>query len=85
MADATTPTPSSQSTDPKIIARNARLKQLQTSATAWATARTTELNNQVTVLKLILNSRKGAGQTAQSGVSATSALVVSSIDDFLTG
>jgi hypothetical protein len=67
-----------------VTARNARLTQLVTASQAWAAARTTELNNRVTSAKAILAGRTGADSLANAGVSAASALVVSSIDDFLT-
>jgi len=65
-------------------ARNARLTSLVAATNAWATARTTALNNQATALKAIIASRSGSGALAQSGADATSALVVSSIDGFLS-
>ena len=70
---------------PDVTARNARLDALVAATTAWATARTTELNNRVTSAKAILAGRTGAQSAAQASVTATSALVVNSIDDFLTG
>lgn len=68
-----------------VAARNARLDALATAAQAWATAKTTELNNRVNTAKAILKGRTGSERLAQSTVSATSGLVVSQIDDFLIG
>jgi hypothetical protein len=65
--------------------RNARLNQLQQAAQQWATSRTNYLNNQVSTLQAILQGRGGANGVAQAGVTATSDLVVSQINDFLTG
>ena len=66
-------------------ARNARLQALQTAATQWATQQTQVLNNQVTTLQNILQGRTGSDSLANASVTATSAVVVDSIDDFLTG
>jgi hypothetical protein len=66
-------------------ARNARLDALVAATQAWATAQTTTINNQVTVLQNILTGRTGSASLPQSAVSTTSALVVNSISDFLTG
>jgi hypothetical protein len=66
-------------------ARNQRLQQLVAATQAWATSRTTVLNNQATSAQAILNGRTGATQLAQAGVDAASMLVVSQIDDFLSG
>jgi hypothetical protein len=66
-----------------VADRNARLDALVQAATQWANSRTTYLNNQVAVLKSILQGRTGSERLAQTSVSATSDLVVSSINDFL--
>lgn len=66
-------------------ARNARLDALVAATQAWATAQTTTINNQVTVLQNILTGRTGSASLPQSAVDTTSSLVVSSISDFLTG
>jgi len=66
-------------------ARNARLDALVAATQAWATAQTATINNQVTVLQNILTGRTGSASLPQSAVSTTSALVVNSISDFLTG
>jgi hypothetical protein len=67
-----------------VTARNARLDALVTAAQAWADARTTELNGRVTSAKQILQGRTGSQRLAATAVSATSDLVVSSINDFLS-
>ena len=67
-----------------VAARNARLDALTAAVQAWATAQTTYLNNQVTVLQAILVGRTGSDSLPQTAVDATSSLVVSSINDFLT-
>jgi hypothetical protein len=66
-------------------ARNARLNALVAATKAWATSRTNTLNNQVATLQAILQGRSGSNRLAQTGVDAASDLVVSSINDFLTG
>lgn len=66
-------------------ARNARLDALVAATQAWATAQTTTINGQVTVLQNILTGRTGSASLPQSAVDTTSALVVSSISQFLTG
>jgi hypothetical protein len=66
-----------------VADRNARLDALVQAATQWATSRTNTLQNQVAVLKAILVGRTGSERLAQTSVSATSDLVVSSINDFL--
>ncbi len=66
-----------------VADRNARLDALMQAAKQWADSRTTVLNNQVATLKAILQGRTGSERLAQTGVSATSDLVVSEINDFL--
>jgi hypothetical protein len=66
-------------------ARDARLDALVAATKAWATSQTTTINNQVTVLQNILTGRTGSASLPKSAVDTTSALVVSSISDFLTG
>jgi hypothetical protein len=68
-----------------VAARNQRLDALQSAVQAWASAQTTYLNNQVTALQAILTGRTGSDSLPQTAVDATSALVVTSINDFLTG
>jgi hypothetical protein len=64
-------------------ARNQRLQALQAAATAWAAAQTTYYNNQVVVLQAILQGRTGSNSLPATAASATSSLVVNSINDFL--
>ena len=66
-------------------ARNARLDALVAATQAWATAQTTTINGQVTVLQSILTGRTGSASLPKSVVDTTSALVVTSISSFLTG
>lgn len=66
-------------------ARDARLQALLSATQAWATAQTTTINNQVTVLQNILKGRTGSNALPTAAVDTTSALVVSSISQFLTG
>lgn len=66
-------------------ARDARLQALLSATQAWATSQTTVINGQVTVLQNILTGRTGSSSLPASAVDATSALVVSSISQFLTG
>jgi hypothetical protein len=68
-----------------VAARNQRLNALLSATQAWAKTQTTYLNNQVTVLQAILVGRTGSNSLPQTAVDATSALVVTSINDFLTG
>lgn len=68
-----------------VAARNQRLNALLTAVQAWAAAQTTYLNNQVTTLQAILTGRTGSDSLPQTAVDQTSALVVSSINDFLGG
>jgi hypothetical protein len=67
-----------------VAARNQRLQALQSAVTAWASAQTTALNSQVTTLQAILTGRTGSDSLPQTAVDQTSALVVTSINDFLT-
>jgi hypothetical protein len=68
-----------------VAARNQRLQALQSAVQAWSSAQTTVLNNQVTALQAILTGRTGSDSLPQTAVDQTSALVVTSINDFLTG
>src|ERR1700728_767811 len=64
--------------------RNARLDQLVTDTTAWASTRQSAITAQVAQNTAILQGRTGSGRLAQSAVSAASDLVVNSISDFLS-
>ena len=66
-------------------ARDARLDALVQATTAWATAQTAVINNQIKVLQNILTGRTGSSSLPQSTVNTTSSLVVTSISQFLTG
>ena len=68
---------------PSVADRNARLDALAKAAQRWADTRTAELNNRVTSAENILKGRTGSERLAQAAVSATSDLVISSINDFL--
>lgn len=64
-------------------ARDGRLDQLSQSAQDWADKQTKYLQNQVVLCKAILKGRTGQERLAQASVQAASALVVTSINDFL--
>ena len=64
--------------------RDARLDQLNTLVQQWSTQRTQELKQRVTFLTNVLQAR-GEGQLLQATAVAATALVVNSINDFLTG
>ena len=66
-------------------ARDARLQALLSATKAWATAQTTTINNQVIVLQNIIKGRTGSNALPAAAVDTTSALVVDSISQFLTG
>lgn len=66
-----------------VAERNARLDALVQAAQDWAKTRTDELNNRVSSAKAILQGRTGSERLAQTGVSATSDLVVDEINQFL--
>jgi len=66
-----------------VADRNARLDALVQAAQDWAKTRTDELNNRVSSAKAILQGRTGSERLAQTGVSATSDLVVDEINQFL--
>jgi hypothetical protein len=65
--------------------RNARLDALQTAVTSWAAARRTALQKQVAFSKRVLKGRTGSERLNQASVESATALVVDSINDFLTG
>lgn len=75
---------SSSSGTQTVAQRNARLDALVSAAQAWGTSQTQALNSQVTLLQALLLGRTGANSLPQAASDATSALVVSSISDFLT-
>jgi hypothetical protein len=66
-----------------VTERNARLDQLVKITKSWATKRRDEINHRVASSKRILQGRTGSERLAQAGVQATSALVVTEIDEFL--
>jgi hypothetical protein len=69
--------------DQSTTARNARLDALSSAVTTWAQKQTDAINQRVASSKAILKGRTGSERLAQSSVQAASALVVSSIQDFL--
>ncbi len=68
-----------------VAARAQRLQALQAATKAWANSQTTYYQGQVKLLKAILTGRTGSDSLPATAVSATSALVVNSIDQFLVG
>jgi hypothetical protein len=65
--------------------RNARLDALAKATTEYAEQQTKQLNRRVDVSKRILKGRTGSERLAQAAVQQSSALVVNTINDFLTG
>jgi hypothetical protein len=70
---------------PDATARNTRLDALSAAVTAWGTAQTTYLNNQVAFCQRILNNRPGAQQTSNATTTQATALTVDTLSQFLTG
>jgi hypothetical protein len=68
-----------------VAQRNARLDALEKATTEYATQQTKQLNRRVDVSKRILKGRTGSERLAQAAVQQSSALVVTTINDFLTG
>ena len=71
--------------DPATAARNVRLDALQQAVTDYATAQRKLLNHRVDVCQKILQGRTGSTRLAQAAVNESSALAVTSINQFLTG
>jgi hypothetical protein len=65
--------------------RNKRLDALETAVKQYATKQRKSLNARVDVSKRILRGRTGSDRLAQVAVEQSSALVVTTINDFLTG
>lgn len=65
--------------------RNARLDALVAATNQYAQKQLKTLNMRVSVCKRILKGRTGSERLAQAGVQQASALVVTTINDFLTG
>jgi hypothetical protein len=65
--------------------RNARLDALEQAVKQYAKKQRKTLNSRVDVCKRILRGRTGSDRLAQAAVQQSSALVVNTINDFLTG
>ena len=65
--------------------RNARLQQLATAVSEWATRRRTYLQKQVAFGKALLKGRTGAERLNNASVQTATNLVVDEIEQFLTG
>lgn len=65
--------------------RNARLDELEQAVKQYATAQRKQLTHRVDVSKRILRGRTGSDRLAQASVQQSTTLVVSEIDEFLTG
>ena len=65
--------------------RNARLDELATATTEWATKRRAALQKQADFGKKLLKGRTGAERLNNSSVTTASALVVDAIGQFLSG
>lgn len=68
-----------------VAERNERLDALQTAVEQYATQQRKTLNHRVDVCQRILQGRTGSTRLAQASVNQSSELVVTSINDFLTG
>lgn len=68
-----------------VAERNKRLDALQTAVTQYAAQQRKTLNHRVDVCQRILQGRTGSTRLAQAAVNQSSELVVTSINDFLTG
>ena len=66
-------------------ARDARLDALKTATDAWADQRKRELQQESALLKKILKGRTGSERLNNASVESASDLLVSELDDFLTG
>jgi hypothetical protein len=65
--------------------RNARLDQLEQAVKQYAAAQRKQLTHRVDTCKRILRGRTGADRLAQASVQQASGLVVTQINEFLTG
>lgn len=68
-----------------VAERNARLDTLEQAVKQYATKQRLELNHRVDVCKRILRGRTGSDRLAQASVQQSMTLVVTNIDEFLTG
>lgn len=68
-----------------IAGRNARLDALEKATVDYAAQQTKLLQKRVDVSKRILKGRTGSERLAQAAVQQAGALVVNTINDFLTG
>jgi hypothetical protein len=66
-------------------ARDARLDALKTATNAWADQRKKELQRESALLKRILKGRTGSERLNNASVEAASDLLITELDDFLTG
>jgi hypothetical protein len=65
--------------------RDARLDELATATTEWATKRRNQLQAQVAFSKALLKGRTGAERLNNKSVETASNLLVDEIEQFLTG
>jgi hypothetical protein len=65
--------------------RNARLDQLEQAVKQYAAAQRKQLTHRVDTCKRILRGRTGSDRLAQAAVQQSTGLVVTEIDEFLTG
>lgn len=68
-----------------IEERNKRLDALEAAVKQYAARQRKSLNMRVDVSKRILRGRTGSDRLAQAAVEQSSSLVVTTINDFLTG
>lgn len=68
-----------------VAQRNARLDQLEQAVKQYAAAQRKQLTHRVDTCKRILRGRTGSDRLAQASVQQASGLVVTQINEFLTG
>lgn len=70
---------------PDKEARDARLDELATATTEWATKKRKQLKEQVAFSKALLKGRTGAERLNNAVVTSATDLLVDELNDFLTG
>ena len=68
-----------------VAQRNARLDELEQAVKQYAAAQRKQLTHRVDTCKRILRGRTGSDRLAQASVQQASGLVVTEINEFLTG
>lgn len=70
---------------PSASARDARLDQLSSAVSDWATRRKQYLNDQVAFMRRVLKGRTGSERLSSSTNAQAQAYAVDELDHFLTG